>query len=852
MKKLTYLLAVIFILTSCNVEGEDDISKEKRNGAENLLYEYKTQDKVGEGFEERSNDVENIDDGMQSDQISQDMDIVVPDVNTDEVKEIELPKNQYLIIFKNEINEELIKSLKGEIINRIDSISMVTAKMSQDGIEKLKIHPDIVSIEEDQVVKVKEEVTDWGIGQVNALMPWNSNYSGRGVKIAILDTGIDFKHEDLVVRDGVSFVDYTNSYMDDNGHGTHVAGIISAQHNSLGIRGVAPKSDIYAVKVLDSNGHGYLSDLIMGLNWALNNDMDIINLSIGIQDESSVLERMVQTGYDDGVIIVAASGNDGSSNETQDNVDIPARYPGTIAVAAVNENNVRPNFSSTGNAVEIAAPGVKILSTYLNNKYAVMDGTSMASAYATATIALMKEAYPNLKANEIRTILQNEAVDLGPNGRDNVYGYGLIQAPAKYFTVITENAPVYDNRTGKLIEVGRLEKGQVYPRIQDYGNWNKIQFGDIYGYIHKSNVEFASGSALLNESSNRNIERNLTAAMDMPVYDNSSGQLIKFAEIKSNTTYPITSDYGNWLRIIVANRVGYIHKSGLQIEFFNSDRYFEVKEDTPIYDNRTGKLVQVGLLTKGQVFPRISDYGNWHRIQFGNIYGYVHENATIPVNNPKIKNENNRFKNSDQQFITKVDSPVFDNSTGKLVQFAVIEKGKNYPIVSDYGNWYRVLISDRVGYIHKSNVTLDMNTVSFSDYFEVTTNELPVYDNSTGSLVQIGTLTKGEVYKRISDYGNWHRIQFGKGYGYIHKSGTKPESSNTITGLNENYKNSNRIFTTTQNLPVYDNSTGRLIQFATILENNQYPVVSDYGNWYRILVSGRVGYVHKSGLKTNS
>ncbi|WP_145997277.1 M14 family metallopeptidase [Salirhabdus sp. Marseille-P4669] len=417
-----------------------------------------------------------------------------------------------------------------------------------------------------------------------------------------------------------------------------------------------------------------------------------------------------------------------------------------------------------------------------------------------------------------------------------------------HFRVINDKTIVYDNRGKGLLPIGRLIKGQTYTIVSDYGNWHRIQFGSHYGYVYKHNTVPGYKNDIQNINSTFEISKEkFRADEDVIVYDNTSGDLIPFAELEKGQEHEIVSDYGNWYRILVANRVGYVHKTAVTRLFTNHTQYFEVlQDDLPVYDNSTGKLVKIGTLNKGQVYPRVSDYGNWHRIQFGDSYGYVWEGSTIPSNSRFIKNINSSFENSKEQFLAKENAIVYDNTGKNLVPFATIEKGEKYPIVSDYGNWYRIIVAERVGYIQKTDITGYFSVES--KYFEVTKDNLTVYDNRSGSLEKIGELTKGQVYERVSDYGNWHRIDFGNYYGYVHKSGTLPSFKNQIPNLNSNYKDNYGSFVTVTDANVFDNTSGNLVKFAQIVSGKEYPIVSDYGNWYRILVANKVGYIHKSDV----
>ncbi|WP_081791934.1 S8 family peptidase [Caldalkalibacillus mannanilyticus] len=259
---------------------------------------------------------------------------------------------------------------------------------------------------------------------------WGYQYSGKGVKVAVLDTGIEREHRDLKIAGGVSFITKEgegNAFLDHHGHGTHIAGIISAQHNGFGVKGVAPDAEVYSVKVIDASGTGYLSDVLAGVDWCITNKMDVINMSFGLDSHSEVLQQILDTAYHSGMVIVAAAGNEGNQRGTGDNVAYPARHDSVIAVAATTDRYVRASYSSTGPAVELAAPGEEVLSTYINGQYAYSSGTSMAAPYVTGIVALLKEARPQWTPERLRSFLHETALDLGTPGVDNRYGHGFVQ-----------------------------------------------------------------------------------------------------------------------------------------------------------------------------------------------------------------------------------------------------------------------------------------------------------------------------------------------------------------------------------------------------------------------------------------
>lgn len=279
----------------------------------------------------------------------------------------------------------------------------------------------------------KEEApaTAWGIDRIDADLVWNTN-TGVGSKVAVLDTGIDVDHPDLDVAGGYNAItNIEGAADDDNGHGTHAAGIIAALkdtgEDTGAVTGVAPDASLYAVKVLNAAGSGYVSDVVDGIYWAINNDMDVINLSLGTSTHYSTLHAAVDAAYAAGIVVVAAAGNEGNPPGKGDNVIYPAKYSSVIAVAATNQDDERPKWSSTGPDLELAAPGVDILSTWNDGGYEGKSGTSMAAPHVSGTVALVL-ASGLYTVDEVRSILQATADDLGAAGWDSKYGYGLLDA----------------------------------------------------------------------------------------------------------------------------------------------------------------------------------------------------------------------------------------------------------------------------------------------------------------------------------------------------------------------------------------------------------------------------------------
>ncbi|OPJ56463.1 S8 family peptidase [Alkalithermobacter paradoxus] len=420
--------------------------------------------------------------------------------------------DRLLVVFKDEVDRSIIENLNGKIVSEFENIPMLSVIIPSSRTKYLMNNSAIEAIEYDNIVEIKGQVIDWGIERINANRAWNLGYTGKGVKIAIIDTGVDKNHEDIKILGGASFVDYTSSYNDDNGHGTHIAGIIGAKNNDFGVVGVAPDSEIYAVKALNSDGIGYISHIIAGIDWAITNKMDIINLSLGSNTHSLALKSAVDRAYDNGILVVAAAGNERV-------ITYPAMYDSVIAVSAIDSLNNIASFSAIGREIEVSAPGVSILSTHLNNKYKKLSGTSMASGYVTGNIALLIEANRNSSHKEIRSLLTNNAIDLGLAGRDEMYGYGLVQFPylvmninkfmdigghwAKDDILWTSDKGLMIGTTNKTFSpnepLTRAQAATIFVRALNLEN-SRVEtsyFNDIGNHWAKNSIEIAYSNGLM-------------------------------------------------------------------------------------------------------------------------------------------------------------------------------------------------------------------------------------------------------------------------------------------------------------------------------------------------------------------
>lgn len=372
----------------------------------------------------------------------------------------------------------LLRGHKGRMKHAFRLINAYAANVPAKEISRLRANPAIKYVVEDAVVSavepepssaVESELSSddeydnaWGVKHIGCKEVHDQGITGKGIKIAVIDTGIDYTHQELSAnyKGGYDFVvlneedpgdddPYDDSY---NSHGTHVAGIIAASADEVGVVGGAPEASLYAVKVLGGSGFGMESWVIAGIEWAVDNGMDIANLSIsitGIPEEDLLpLKAACDKAYEAGLLLVAAAGNTYGDADSY-----PAAYDSVIAVSGSNQNDEPAKFSPIGAEVELMAPGVEleeletlkgILSTTAGGEYGRLYGTSQAAPHVAAVAALMMSAEefdvnqdgqvdPQealLRLQHVRLRLQQTAVDLGDDGRDELYGFGLVDAEA--------------------------------------------------------------------------------------------------------------------------------------------------------------------------------------------------------------------------------------------------------------------------------------------------------------------------------------------------------------------------------------------------------------------------------------
>lgn len=268
------------------------------------------------------------------------------------------------------------------------------------------------------------EQYQWNLPVIGTENGWAISRGSKKITIALVDTGVDLDHPDLKNRlvGGYNVLADNNNPDDDNGHGTHVAGIIASEtNNGRGVAGITWYNKIMPVKAMGSKGYGTTSDIAKGIYWAVDHGAKVINLSLGNYQPSRVLKEAIDYAYNKDVVLVAAAGNDHTRQPTY-----PASYPEVMAVSAVDQDGKLAEFSNHGTYVDVAAPGVYIPSTYFKKQYAALSGTSMASPHVAGLAGLVRSENPNLTNRQVIRIIKRSAADLGIRGRDAQFGNGMI------------------------------------------------------------------------------------------------------------------------------------------------------------------------------------------------------------------------------------------------------------------------------------------------------------------------------------------------------------------------------------------------------------------------------------------
>lgn len=367
--------------------------------------------------------------------------------------------DEIIVKFKDGANSVAVTNTLGGDVQESSPVPNVETIQIPDGstvtkeLVKYNNHPSVEYAEPNYIGKVFGSSNDpsfsqqWSIPKMKVDAAWDTTKGDPSVVIAVIDTGVDVDHPDLMsnIVSGYNTINDTTNADDDNNHGTHVAGISAGiVDNNAGISGIAGKSKIMPIKAMGSNGTGQLSDVVEGIYWAADHGAKIINMSLGFTAPSAPqsLQDAVDYAYNKGVVVIAAAGNDNTGTPRY-----PAALNHVIAVAATDSSDKKASFSNYGSHIDVAAPGVNIYSTIRDGQYGMMNGTSMAAPNVTGVVALILANNPSLTPAQVEMLLASTSTDLGALKKDSIFGYGLVNAFAALNGKVATEAPAANNIT---------------------------------------------------------------------------------------------------------------------------------------------------------------------------------------------------------------------------------------------------------------------------------------------------------------------------------------------------------------------------------------------------------------------
>ncbi|MBR2742025.1 MAG: S8 family peptidase [Clostridia bacterium] len=315
------------------------------------------------------------------------------------------------------------------------------------------------------------ERIDYGVKMVGAPLEWEETDGGRGVPVGIIDTGVEYDHEDLsgAVTENRDFTDAGETRpRDENGHGTHVAGIIAARRNGVGVIGVAPECRVYSARAFEPDGSANIDAVTRALEWLIDENVDVINMSFSAARSTKRFASLIREAYERGICLVSAAGNDGEGDNI---IGCPARFEECIAVTAVDIDKKHAPFSTGGKKAEVCAAGTNIYSCYKGNAYAVLSGTSMATPVITGAIALLqakaRRRYGRrLTPAEVRLLLHMYAEKLGAGGRDENFGYGLFTFDRLYYDAAKESYVAASSKIANRGDIADVYAASLAPKAR--------------------------------------------------------------------------------------------------------------------------------------------------------------------------------------------------------------------------------------------------------------------------------------------------------------------------------------------------------------------------------------------------
>lgn len=677
-------------------------------------------------------------------------------------------------------NEEVLKELP--IAKMTVPESEIKTLEKNPNVEAVALNEKVKLIKPASITTIDDTTFEqlYNLSLINVYDAWKKGYTGKGVKIAVIDGGVE-NHKDLKIAGGKSFILGKTYYDDEDGHGTHVAGIINSSKT-----GIAPDSSIYSLKIFNGD-NAKIFDFIKALDWSIANDIDIVNMSLGLFDDNIGIRKAIQNVAKKGILLVAASGN----MEVEGVVDpvlYPAAYPEVISVASVNQEKNHSYFSNVGLENELSAPGEKILSTYLKNEYEYLDGTSMAAPHVTGLLAILKQRFPNYSAFTLRKYITETALDLGAKGHDNYYGYGLARFLEPTSSVISDsNITVINNYKKKdVIKFNHLQNNRTYTIYDDPNLENKIvsfqassssktvtvqQLGIAAGavYITEKQSEYgesvpikvsykaeqlpaiSSKNVTVKNNFNANdqiVLKGLTKGLTYTIYSdvNLKNKLASFTATSSSKTLSIKqigSKAGNVY--IVVSKNGYKSSALTKVSYSKEKIVALPAKNVTITNNKKGDKIRFKGLMKGFTYTVYSDRKLTKRVisftaknmtkivnvkqigpKKGAVYVEVRKSGYLSSNATKVN-----FSGERTSAISKRNVEIKNKKKADTIKLSGLKKGTTIVIYKDVKK-LKKLISFKVT---NSKKTLKIKQLGKNSGKIYITTQLPGYRVSTTTAV---------------------------------------------------------------------------------------------------------------------
>ena len=407
--------------------------------------------------------------------------------------------DEIIVKFKSSASDSAIINMlnaqESEVLSTLEAYDLTVADVPEGEtvdsfVDAMEAQPNVEYAQPNYVYKKCITFNDpgipyqWYLDKIGVPSAWDITTGLSSVRVAVLDSGIDSTHPEFEGKiyaqiDTANNDNYAYDIVD--GHGTHVSGIIAATaNNSRGIAGIAPSVQLIEVDVFNGE-HAATTDIIDGIQFAMNRGADIINMSLGGYGENDALETALNNAVSAGIVCIAAAGNDNTSQYS-----FPSDFPSVISVIATDQNDNKAYFSNYGAAKDISAPGTEILSTFPVQDYKFLQGTSMAAPVVSGVVALMLSANPSLTVNDVKNILYNTAVDLGPAGKDDTFANGRVDA----YQAVREATQDYDVAVSKTLIGGT---GSSYGTVSGGGNFTSCSSVTVYA-LPSGNYHFVRWS----------------------------------------------------------------------------------------------------------------------------------------------------------------------------------------------------------------------------------------------------------------------------------------------------------------------------------------------------------------------